>query len=93
MLLSNSNADSVPLCYILQYKKDKRGGFSLGISVRGLIVYEVGIRILYFSLSCTNRPSDMSLFRGIASSRHFDLVERGGSREPTSKILRSSYVA
>lgn len=27
----------------LQYKKDKRGGFSLGISVRGLIVYEVSV--------------------------------------------------
>ena len=37
------------LCYVLQYKKDKRGGFSLGISVRGLIVYEVGLS--YFSLS------------------------------------------
>ena len=29
--------------YVLQYKKDKRGGYSLGISVRGLIIYEVGV--------------------------------------------------
>ena len=36
--------DCTFLCAIfLQYKKDKRGGFSLGISVRGLIVYEVGV--------------------------------------------------
>ena len=34
---------TLKLCYVLQYKKDKRGGFSLGISVRGLIVYEVGL--------------------------------------------------
>lgn len=31
------------LCCISQFKKDKRGGYSLGISVRGLIVYEVGV--------------------------------------------------
>lgn len=33
----------------LQFKKDKRGGFSLGISVRGLIVYEVSSLQWFYS--------------------------------------------
>lgn len=39
----------------LQFKKDKRGGFSLGISVRGLIVYEVSVlrSLCQFHSFCT----------------------------------------
>lgn len=41
---------------LLQYKKDKRGGFSLGISVRGLIVYEVSALRSSYLFNCFNTP-------------------------------------